>query len=436
LAQGILGLKDSNFSIYGTFDLRLLGTLLPGIEDSAGDVGITAVVGGGLLSPSIAGVAELNQAQAMLKAWPLALEQVNAQIEFSNQRIWIHDAQALANGGRVQAQGALSWNSGSLEDVGIEGQFQRINLELLPGVPGVFSGNLNLEGSQNALALSGLIEVEKLRYEKPLAIEDLIKQVVQVGGRSYGDSKPPEEWLKYDVMLRAGDVRVDNNLARARLLGQMRLSGNNVQPSLHGTLETAPGGEAYFRGNTFSLQRGLVQFSGRTNSLQLAAQSQIQEYLVLIRAFGDLSNPKVVLSSEPSLTETDILSVLTMGTASGEQLTSANVSSLAAQAFFSVSGLERWLQNLFSGSSYQMQFSTTLNEATGLTEPSVRLESLLSEQLRFGVVQTFLSGKGTKAQAEWRINDRVSLRMQWDNWNQELSFGNPGVDLKFRFEWE
>jgi len=439
LAQGTLGLKDSNFSIYGTFDLRLLENFLPGIGESAGEVGITAVVGGSLLSPSIAGVAELHQAQAMLKAWPLALEQINAQIEFSNQRVWIHEAQALANGGQVQTQGALSWSLAGLEDVGLEGQFRKVSLEVLPGVPGVFSGNLHLEGSQRLLSVSGLVEVEKLRYEKPLVLEDFIQQV---GSRSSADARPTEEWLKYDIVLKAGDVRIDNNLARARLLGQLRFAGSNVQPSFYGTIETASGGEAYFRGNTFNVQRGLLQFSGRTDSLQLAAQSQIQEYLVFIKASGDLSNPKVVLSSEPSLTETDILSVLTMGTTS-EQSTSSAGLSVAAQAFFSVSGLERQLQNLFSGSALlqgqQMQFATTLNEVTGVTEPSVRWESkLLSEQFRLGIVQP-LTGKGTKAQAEWRFNDRVSLRTQWDNWNQGFSFGNLGnlgFDWKFRFEWE
>jgi len=447
LAQGVLGMADSNFSIYGTFDLRLLETFLPGIESGAGEAGITAVVGGSLLNPSISGVAELNQAQAMLKAWPLAFEQINAQMEFSNQRLWIHDARALANGGQVQVQGALSWSSNGLEDVGIEGQFQKISMEVLPGVPGVFSGNLQLEGggpqkenAPAALTLSGWVEAEKFRYEKPLVLEDLL---TQVGTRSYGEAKPPEEWLKYDVTLKTGDVRIDNNLARARFLGQVQLAGNNAQPDFYGSIETAPGGEAYFRGNTFGIQRGLLQFSGKTDSLQFVAQSQIQEYLVLIRASGELRNPKVVFSSEPSLTEADILSVLTMGTTSGEQSTSSAGLSLVAQAFFSVSGLERWLQSLFSGSALlqgqQMQFATTLNEATGVTEPSVRWESkLLSEQFRLGIVQP-LTGRGTKAHAEWRFNERVSLRMQLDNWNQGFSLGylgNFGFDWKFRFEWE
>jgi len=444
LAQGVLGLKESNFSIYGTFDLRLLETFLPGIGGSAGEVGITAVVGGGLLNPSIAGVAELNQAQTMLQAWPLALEQINAQIEFSNQRMWIHDARALLNGGQAQAQGALSWSLRGPEDIEIEGQFQKITLEVLPGVPGIFSGNLLLEGgippgegAQPSFTLSGQVEVEKLRYEKLLVLEDFMKQV---GARSPGEAKPPEEVLKYDVTLKAGDVRIDNNLARARLLGQVRLAGSNVQPAFFGSIETAPGGEAYFRGNTFGIQRGLLQFSGLTNSVQLMAQSQIREYLVSIRASGDLNNPRIVLSSEPSLTEADILSVLTMGTTAGEQSTSSAGVSLAAQAFFSVSGLERGLQTLFSGNALlqgqQMQFATTLNEATGVTEPSVRWESkLLSEQVRLGIVQP-LTGRGTKAQLEWRFNERVSLRTQWDNWNQEFTFGNFGFDLKFRFEWE
>jgi hypothetical protein len=30
----------------------------------------------------------------------------------------------------------------------------------------------------------------------------------------------------------------------------------------------------------------------------------------------------------------------------------------------------------------------------------------------------------------------VSARAQWDNQTQNTTVGNPGVELRFRFEWE
>ena len=60
---------------------------------------------------------------------------------------------------------------------------------------------------------------------------------------------------------------------------------------------------------------------------------------------------------------------------------------------------------------------------------------VFNENFKVGVTQP-VTGKGTKAQAEYRFNQRVSARAQWDNQNQNSTVGNPGVELRFRFEWE
>jgi translocation and assembly module TamB len=60
---------------------------------------------------------------------------------------------------------------------------------------------------------------------------------------------------------------------------------------------------------------------------------------------------------------------------------------------------------------------------------------VLDENLKVGVTQP-VTGRGTRAQAEYRINQRVSARASWDNQNQNTTIGNPGIDLRFLFEWE
>ncbi|MHB8876662.1 MAG: translocation/assembly module TamB domain-containing protein, partial [Myxococcaceae bacterium] len=113
---------------------------------------------------------------------------------------------------------------------------------------------------------------------------------------------------------------------------------------------------------------------------------------------------------------------------------------LAAEALFSAVGLDKQVQRFLPKNALlrDMSFhlSTTYNEASGVVEPTAQLESkFLTDRLKLGMSQP-VSGRGTRAQAEYQFNDRLSARAQWDNENQDYSFGNPGLDLKLRWEWE
>ena len=66
----------------------------------------------------------------------------------------------------------------------------------------------------------------------------------------------------------------------------------------------------------------------------------------------------------------------------------------------------------------------------------MQLESkFLTDQLKLGLSQP-VSGKGTRAHAEYRFDDRVSAQIQWDNVYNDVPIGNLGVDLKLRWEVE
>jgi translocation and assembly module TamB len=305
-------------------------------------------------------------------------------------------------------------------------------------VPVTLSGQL-LATTRDATRwqVQGALEVDRFRYTQPLALESL----VATAKRGLPAEEKPDEWLRLDIDVTAGnDVRIENNLARMRLLGKVKVGGTNVKPVLVGAIEAQEGAQAFFRGNTFTVSRGLLQFNGLSPTFDLSAQSQVREYLVSVKAFGRLEDPRVSLSSEPALPDTDLLSLLTIGVTSRERLSSQSGASLAAEALLSASGLDQQVQKFLQQSvglkDQQVRLTTSFNEATGTAEPSVTWESkVLSENLKIGVTQP-VTGKGTKAQAEYRFDQRMSARLQWDNQNQNTPFGNPGMDLRLRFEWE
>jgi translocation and assembly module TamB len=241
-----------------------------------------------------------------------------------------------------------------------------------------------------------------------------------------------------------GDVRVDNNLARARLLGDLRLTGTNLRPGLLGRVETAEGSQAFFRNTQFTVTEGQLEFRDRQSFMpvfEVHAQSVVREYTVKLHAFGRVEEPQVVFSSEPALTEGDIVSLLTLGVTSSDKETAASASyGLAAEALFNVSGLDKHVQRFLPSNpvlkDLSFQISTTYNDATQQAEPTAVLESkFLSEQLKIGMTQP-VSGRGTRARAEYRFDNRLSAQAQWDNENSEAAFGNLGLELKLSWEVE
>ncbi len=443
-AQGHYGPKDADFAIHGALDVRLLESFVPQLERTAGRIEVTATVTGPIADPSVVGRVELNDARLSVRDRGITLRQLSGQVEFSAARVLVHDVAGVLNDGSMRLRGDIRLAGFDVKQLEIAADLVDVSYRPIDELPVVASGTLILYGKPGALQLSGGIDLVKLRYEKSLTLESFLKGVRQAHvGFS---SAQPREWLRFDVDIAAteGDVRVDNDLANARLFGKVKLTGTNVRPGLIGSIEAADGSMAYFRGNPLQILKGVLQFKDTSSIdafVDFNAQARVREYLVNVKAFGRLSDPKVVLSSDPQLPEADILSLLTLGVTSRDRgLSSQAGAGLALEAFLSATGMNRQVQRYLPRSSIirdvQFNLSTTLNPASGLVEPAMRFESkILTERLILSVTQP-VSGRGTSAQAEYWFTHRVSGRVQWDNENQDYSFGNPGLDLKLKFEWE
>ncbi len=438
-AEGNWGPSRVDLKSRGSVDLRLLSTLLSQVERSQGHLDFTAAFSGPVATPALAGSATLTDARFSWRGQDIAVRALSGRADFSESRVLVQDLHGFLNDGRIRGRGDLRLEGLHMKSMEFQTDLEDVSVQVKPDVPVTMTGSLLLASRNGELfQLSGGLDVVKFRYTQPMSLESLVANASE--GSVPNDSRP-NEWLRLDVDLRtAGDVRIENDLARARLAGKLKLTGTNVKPVLSGVVETLEGAQAYFRGNTFNVQRGQLQFNGLWPTFDLSAQSQVREYLVTVKAFGRFEDPKISFSSEPALPDADILALLTLGVTSRERLTERSGAGLAAEALLSASGLDqqvqRFLQQNVGLKDQQVRLTTSFNEVTGTSEPAVTWETkVINDNLKVGVVQP-VTGKGTKAQIEYRIDQRVSARAQWDNQNQNTSVGNPGVELRFRFEWE
>lgn len=471
---GWLGPENMDFKVHGSADLRLLEVLGPVLEaglrgsdpaeDSlarseegeseeglssvferlAGRLDVAAAATGSFRAPSISGSAEIREARAVLRDQPVAIRGLSGRAEFSEARILLQDVHGTLNEGRAALRGDIRLEKSSVKHLELGLQIDEVSLNPLESVPLTVTGELLLYGAPRALVLGGDLDLLKFHYERPVVLETLIADIrKRRSGRT--PAANAREWLTFDVGIHArGDVRLDNNLAKTRLTGDLRLTGTNLRPGLLGTIETVQGGQLFFRGSQFAITQGLLEFKDKRSVdavFDLHAQSQVREYLVHLHAFGRTSDAQFVLTSEPELSEGDILSLLALGVTSKDRsLASEAGAGLAAEALFNASGLDRQVQKFLPRNpllrDLSFHISTTYNDATGLVEPTAQLESkFLTEQLKLEMSQPVL-GKGTKAQAEYRFHDRLSAEAQWDSESSGYSFGNLGLLLKLRWEVE
>lgn len=441
-ASGFLEENAMDVAVSGAVDLRLLESFLPALERASGRLELLGTARGEPADPQIVGTATLVDAGFRVRGQPIELRGLKGRLDFSESRILWSDLEGQANDGRIASRGDVRWRRFRPEQLELSVQLEQVSVRLVEDAPFAATGELTLTGRPGAFLLAGDLDVQRLRYRRPFGFDTLLARA----NRPSTPGEAPSEWLQLDVALHLKDAAVENNLARARIVGDLRLTGSNLHPGLVGAMEAGPGSQAFFRGTTFNLTQGSVDFKDRRSLegvFDVRAETQVREYLIRLHAFGKTSQPQVLLSSEPSLPEGDVISLLTLGVTSRDRANSNTTTTgagIAAEALYQASGLDRQVQKFLPRNSVirdlSFHVSTLYNDANGLVEPTVQLESkFLTDQLKLGLSQP-VSGKGTRALAEYRFDDRVSALIQWDNVYNDVPIGNLGLDLNLRWEVE
>ena len=87
----------------------------------------------------------------------------------------------------------------------------------------------------------------------------------------------------------------------------------------------------------------------------------------------------------------------------------------------------------------EFAITTRYSAQTGRPEPMVTVGKRITDRVRLSAA-TGLTGEERTFQTglEWRVGDQTSIQASYDNLNRESasSFGNLGVDFRWRLEFE
>jgi translocation and assembly module TamB len=307
-------------------------------------------------------------------------------------------------------------------------------------------GDLTLFGPPLEPVLGGSLMVSRLKYTEDLDIE---RSLLDFSRRPF----TPKVLTKSAVLVHfdldvhlARGIRVENNLARTDLKGDLKVTGTSRALGLLGSVNTVHG-TAQFRGNEFQIEQGVLSFTDRQRirpSFDFQASSQVKEYKVRLHAFGSPAEPRLTLSSDPALAEADLGFLLTFGFVSTnlQQATfSAAGSGLAigVEALNKVTGFSEEVRRFIPKNAIlrdpNIDFASDFSATTNRLEPMARFHShLVNDKLDLKVLEG-LTTRRYRGVVSYQLSDSFSTRLQLDN-EKPLTGTDFGIDLHLRWEGE
>ena len=150
-----------------------------------------------------------------------------------------------------------------------------------------------------------------------------------------GGMVPPpfDEWTA-DVAVETIDpIMIRGNLGRGRVDVGLRISGKLGDPKPEGKVRISET-VARLPFSTLEVREGYLTFTpggGFDPTLEIRGRAEPRPYRVVVYAYGKLSDPQLVLTSEPPLPENEIMTLLATGTTSAGLEDSQAASSRAMQ---------------------------------------------------------------------------------------------------------
>jgi hypothetical protein len=364
-----------------------------------------------------------------------ALENVTTNVSFFKDYILFDSISGTMAGGDLEGSGEIRILKKSPVNLSFSADFYGVNLAYPEELPSKLEGSIELLGPVDNLFLRGEIFVDRAAYVTSIYPE---KFLVDIRKKITKFSAPVGRIFAINLDLECvsdGTIVINNNIADATAGGTFRLLGDTSRPIIIGTFETIEG-EVEFRGTQYTVERLLVDFDDPLSNnpkIDAFAKAEKGDYTVYVEVTGRLDNYSVELYSEPPLTKTDIVSLLSLGVtteayaANGSSVTTAGLATVALSPL--KSQIEEGIR-IFTGFE-RFSVESNYSSVTGVVEPTVVIGKTVGD--RFSIdLSTSLVGTGTsKVVGEFKLIRDLYLRGDWTG-GGTADEGEIGGELRVR----
>lgn len=314
----LIGGEDVNLSLDGELDNNVLRIFLQEGFFS-GKILFKLQVAQSYKSPEITGIMKIQDGRYQRLFPRILLEQVNGEISFMANRVEIENIRGVLNGGVTTLNGKIRLEGMAVRDAEIFLENENSLFDYPKGLSSQISADLKFLSDGNSHQIAGIITIQDARYRDDFKVGTAVFNLLRRGDvrQTLREPNPFLNNLSLDVNIGiANNFIIDNNIAKAEVSADLKLTGTPYNPSLSGRASVAEGGEVYFSQKTFYIEQGTVDFVNPTRiepDLNLDARTKVKEYDIRLIVQGTPDKLTASLVSDPALSEPNVISLLVMG---------------------------------------------------------------------------------------------------------------------------
>ncbi|MFT3765524.1 MAG: translocation/assembly module TamB domain-containing protein [Minicystis sp.] len=481
-------------------DLGRLSADIPSVERAAGTLSANLRVQGTPATLRYSGAATLRKGELALKGVPVALADAEVDVDIGGGEARLKRAVARVGGGTVEVTGRVPLRGpeagafvASIRAHGVKAPVaDGVNLTADAELEATYRPGAGSDRGQRALPdVKGTVELTQFSYTRPIALNLSLSQLGRAPRTAVDSYDPANDVVHFDVKLVSPKpLRFTNNLVEMDLQVMspgLVLSGTNQRFGARGLLRILPDSKLQLRNNEFLVREGFVRFDdplkiapkvdvrAQTEYRRYASSSQSDQpagagtsspieggsgpsgsgpsplssaastnsaglWRITLQARGDADNLKVTLTSDPALSQEDIVFLLTMGMTRAEidrGAASALGESVGLEALSALTGADKAVKKIVPIID-EFRFGSGYSSRTARTEPTVTVGKRITDNVRATVTTGVSQDREVRSNIEWRLNRQVSVQGSYDNLNDVSTspLGNIGVDLRWRLEFE
>ncbi|HWR56397.1 MAG TPA: translocation/assembly module TamB domain-containing protein [Negativicutes bacterium] len=386
-------------------DLSILPLLSQDVAWAVGQTHGQVHIGGNLYQPLIDGKFTITDGTVKFRALNKPVEHVNVDLQFAGDQIRLLTFNGQMGGGSYTGGGSAALNGFSLTDLHLTLNLDKLYVNSKYYV-GPLEGAFTLEnGARGIPVLKGGLNIANTEIIPPLFWPETNNALPNV---------------RLDV-----EIQVDKNV-RLRspgiydmyVKGKVKAQGSLLHPITSGKLTVVRGSLQYL-GTSFKITEGAADFTQYDSflpSVQLTAETRTLDTKIHLQVTGPLSQMNFSLTSEPALSQQQIITLLTLrsrgdgGSSGGNQL--ATLLNEGLQFTF-VQRAEKVFENFLGLDEFHIVRSQN-EKVTDREMYNLEVGKFISDKMFIGYTMG-IDQEERIFSFRYDITSRFSLDGQWDD---------------------
>ncbi|MFO7714975.1 translocation/assembly module TamB domain-containing protein [Desulfosarcina sp.] len=308
-----------NLEINGRVPISAAEVFNADLGESSGTLALTGTVSGDMANPKIDGRIDLEQIGMAVPGLAQKLHDLNGRIYLTADHIRIEGLKGFLDTGFFEIDGSVDHKNLAPTGMNLAIGAQSLPLEVPDTLAVLLNGDINITGTGRRADARGAIVILEGTYYKDVKINLL--QMATTRQRALAPateslSIPYFDTVDLDITVgHRQPFMVQNNLAQLEISPDLKIGGNLENIILSGRAQVKSG-TVTFQKKSFDVRKGIIDFVNpyKTEAeIDIESETAIRNWTITLAIKGTPDNLNLKLSSVPTESDADILSLILFG---------------------------------------------------------------------------------------------------------------------------